>query len=81
MDFVGERRGGIFTPRCSRSDLVAIAGMLPPLAEWKTEAFIGAKEAVKSRFGLSNTQFSKAIDAIKANWRRRRFTRPREIAS
>lgn len=65
--FVGERRNGSWTPRCSRTDLVAIAGMMPPLADWTSEAFTEAKEAVKTRFGLSNTQCSKAIDAIKAN--------------
>jgi hypothetical protein len=64
---VGERRAGVFTPRCSRSDLVEIAGMMPPLADWKSEAFTAAKEVVKKRYGLSNTQFSKAIDAIKSN--------------
>jgi hypothetical protein len=41
--------------------------MMPPLAEWGSEVFTAAKNAVKERFALSNTQFSKAIDAIKGN--------------
>lgn len=67
IDFVAERRSGTYTSRCSRADLREIAGMIPPLAEWSGEAFTAAKDAVKERFALSNTQFSKAIDAIKAN--------------
>jgi hypothetical protein len=67
IDFVAERKSGTHTPRCSRADLREITGMMPPLAEWSGEAFTAAKDAVKERFALSNTQFSKAIDAIKAN--------------
>jgi hypothetical protein len=67
IDFVAERRSGTYTSRCSRADLREIASMMPPLAEWSGEAFTAAKNAVKQRFALSNTQFSKAIDAIKAN--------------
>jgi hypothetical protein len=40
---------------------------MPTLAEWGSEAFIVAKNAVKERFALSDTQFSQAIDAIKAS--------------
>jgi hypothetical protein len=67
IDLVQERKSGTYTPRCSRADLREIAGMMPPLAEWGSETFTEAKNAVKERFSLSNTQFSKAIDAIKAN--------------
>jgi hypothetical protein len=67
IGFVAERKSGSYTSRCSRADLREIAGMMPPLADWGSEAFTEAKNAVKERFRLSNTQFSKAIDAIKAN--------------
>ncbi|MET4322498.1 hypothetical protein [Bradyrhizobium sp. RT5a] len=67
IGFVAERKSGTYSCRCSRADLREIAGMMPPLADWGTEAFTQAKNAVKERFSLSNTQFSKAIDAIKAN--------------
>uniref|UniRef100_Q07SV8 HEPN domain-containing protein n=1 Tax=Rhodopseudomonas palustris (strain BisA53) TaxID=316055 RepID=Q07SV8_RHOP5 len=67
IDLIQERKAGAYTPRCSRADLRAIAGMMPPLAEWGGESFTAAKGAVKERFALSNTQFSRAIDAIKAN--------------
>jgi hypothetical protein len=64
IDFVAERKSGTHTSRCSRADLREITDMMPPLAEWSGEAFTAAKDAVKERFALSNTQFSKAIDAI-----------------
>ncbi|GMO53576.1 hypothetical protein BwSF12_65340 [Bradyrhizobium ottawaense] len=67
INFVAERKSGTYKSRCSRADLREIAGMMPALADWGTEAFTQAKNAVKERFTLSNTQFSKAIDAIKAN--------------
>lgn len=67
ISFVAERKSGTYTARCSRADLREIAGVMPPLAHWGTEAFTEAKNAVKERFSLSNTQFSKAIDAIKGN--------------
>ncbi|WP_316187982.1 MULTISPECIES: hypothetical protein [unclassified Bradyrhizobium] len=67
IGFVAERKSGTYTSRCSRADLREIAGMMPPLADWGSDAFTEAKNAVKARFALSNTQFSKAIDAIKAN--------------
>ncbi|MCK1715031.1 DUF3775 domain-containing protein [Bradyrhizobium sp. 143] len=67
IDLVQERKSGTYTRRCSRADLREIAGMMPPLAEWSSEAFTEAKNAVKERFSLSNTQFSKAVDAIKDN--------------
>ncbi|WP_342738613.1 hypothetical protein [Bradyrhizobium sp. B117] len=67
IDFVDECAGKAHTPRCSRSDLVSIAKMMPALSEWRSDAFIIAKEAVKERFRLSNKQFAKAIDAIKTS--------------
>ncbi|MBR0951679.1 DUF3775 domain-containing protein [Bradyrhizobium canariense] len=67
IDFVEERGGKAYTDRCSRSDLVAITAMLPPLAEWKTDAFTAAKEAIKKRFNLGSKHFTDALNVIKAN--------------
>lgn len=67
IDFVDERRGSAWTERCSRSDLMAITNMLPARAEWNTDAFTVAKEAIKKRYGLSSKHFSDALNVIKAN--------------
>lgn len=67
IDFVLERAGQAYTDRCSRSDLMVITNMLPPLAEWKTDAFNAAKEAIKKRFGLGSKHFTDALNIIKAN--------------
>jgi hypothetical protein len=67
IDFVDERHGKTFTARCSRTDLIAITQMLPPLPDWTTDAFTTAKEAIKKRFGLGSKHFSEAVDVIKAN--------------
>jgi hypothetical protein len=53
IDFINERCGSAHTDRCSRSDLTTITKMLPPLAEWNSDAFTIAKEAIKKRFGLA----------------------------
>lgn len=50
IGFVAERKSGTYTCRCSRADLREIAGMMPPLADWGSEAFTEAKDAVKERF-------------------------------
>lgn len=64
-DLAQERNTGSFTAECSRSDLLEIAGMLPPKRAW-TEAIFGeAKAAVRARFNLSSRKFSHAVDVIK----------------
>ena len=67
LDFLDELAGNACTLHLSRCDLMIIAKTLPPLSSWKEEIFGEKKETIKERFGLSNTQFSKALDAIKAN--------------
>jgi hypothetical protein len=67
IDFLDERRTGAFTTRCSRRDLIAIAKLLPPIDKWREAIFDEKKEIVKSRFDLSNKQFSNALDVIKQN--------------
>ncbi len=64
VDFVDERATGSFTNRCSRSDLFAISQLMPRRDAWATEAFDESKAAVKSRYRLSNRQFSLALDRI-----------------
>lgn len=65
VDFAHERQTGTFTSKCSRLDLLSIAKMLPPRARWSEPEFDSAKALVLSRFEISSTQFSKAIDIIK----------------
>jgi hypothetical protein len=65
IDFLDERGTGAFTNRLSRRDLMEIAKLMPPLDRWKEVVFDEKKEIVKFRFGLSNNQFSKALNVIK----------------
>lgn len=67
IDYIDERRTGAWTSELSRCDLVWIAKTMPPLIHWREGVFDERKQIVKERFGLSNTQFSKALDVIKAN--------------
>ena len=67
IDYIDERRTGACTSRLSRRDLVWIAKTMPPLIRWTEGVFDERKKIVKQRFGLSNTQFSNALDVIKAN--------------
>jgi hypothetical protein len=67
VDFVDERHGSTHTDRCSRGDLMAITKMLPPLAQWNSDAFTAAKEGIKKRFGLGSKHFSDVLNVIKAN--------------
>jgi hypothetical protein len=64
VDFVDEHATGSFTNRCSRKDLIAIAEIMPRRDQWATEAFDKQKAVVKERFGLSNKQFSIALNRI-----------------
>lgn len=60
-----ERSGGLFTADCSRQDLMNIAGMLPPLSEWNTDAFTISKDNIKHRYSLGSNKFSDALNQIK----------------
>lgn len=64
MDYVAERATGTYTSHCSRADLLAIAHMIPRRSAWDSPEFDTQKAAVKTRFGLSNKQFSLALDRI-----------------
>jgi len=67
IDYIDERRTGASTSRLSRRDLMWIAKTMPPLNRWTEDVFDKQKQVVKEHFGLSNTQFSKALDVIKVN--------------
>ncbi len=55
---------GTRTTHCSRRDLVEIAKSLPPRQNWDTQEFVECKQAIKERYGLSNRQFSLALDKV-----------------
>jgi hypothetical protein len=67
MSFLDERASGSFTSRCSRRDLLAIAQLIPRRDFWTEPLFNQQKALVKSRYNLSNRQFSKALDVIQSN--------------
>lgn len=67
VDFIRERAAGTWTNRCSRSDLMDIAQILPPRSLWHSTDFDNAKALIRTEFDLSNRQFSKALDAIQRN--------------
>lgn len=64
IDLVDEYRSGSVTDACSRSDLFAIAALLPPRDQWKTGAFDEKKDLVKQRFDLTNRKFSDALNKL-----------------
>ena len=72
MDLCDERRTGSFTAECSRKDLIDLADMLPPVAEWKEPHFLAAKSAAMERFGLGSRKFSAAVAVIKKSREMRR---------
>jgi hypothetical protein len=65
--FIDERRSGLFTKRCSRRDLLTIAQIIPRRESWNNALFDKQKATVKERFGLTNTEFSRALHAIQAS--------------
>lgn len=67
VDFVSERRTGSHTARCSRADLVVIAGLLPNRDRWNSEDFVQARNLIKERFRLGSNQFSRCLDIIQKN--------------
>ncbi len=64
VDYSDERSTGSFTSRCSRLDLLRITGLLPPRYLWASDQFDVQKKRIQARFGLSNRQFSLALDTI-----------------
>lgn len=67
IDFINECATGTYTPRCSRTDLLTIARIIPPHNSWKLSLFDEKKVIVKERYGLGDRQFSKALDSIQGN--------------
>lgn len=67
VDFIDERAIGTFTNRCSRSDLLEIAWLMPRRNSWNSQAFDDQKAVVKARYGLSNKQFLIALDRIQGS--------------
>ena len=67
MDFIDERAAGSYTNRCSRTDLLAITRILPRRNSWNSNVFDQQKVVVKEHYGLSNKQFSIALDRIQEN--------------
>ncbi|WP_284180179.1 hypothetical protein [Rhabdaerophilum sp. SD176] len=64
VDFADERKTGTFTNRCSRRDLLEVARLMPKRDSWGSQAFDDQKAAVKARYGLSDKQFSIALDRL-----------------
>lgn len=64
LEFVDERSTGSFTNRCSRTDLMTIAKLLPKRDAWMSDEFDEIKARVNERFGFGNKQFSVALDQI-----------------
>jgi len=67
VSFIAERTTSTFTSRCSRRDLFTIAQLMPRRDFWMSALFDQQKALVKTRFNLSNTQFSKALNVIQSN--------------
>jgi len=67
VDFIDERATGTFTNRCSRTDLLEIARLMPRRDSWNSQTFDDQKSFVKVRYGLSNKQFSVALDRLQAS--------------
>lgn len=67
MSFLDECETGTYTSRCSRHDLLVIAQLMPRREFWRDGIFDQQKTLIKTRFNLSNRQFSKALDAIQSN--------------
>lgn len=62
-----EWQTGTRTTKLSRLDLIEIAQLLPPKQNWDSQEFVESSIAIKSRFGLMNGQFSKALNKIQEN--------------
>ncbi|MDQ2081036.1 hypothetical protein RA307_12660 [Xanthobacteraceae bacterium Astr-EGSB] len=64
LTYLDEHATGTVTARCSRRDLATIANMLPRRDMWNSKEFELAKNRIKSRYRLSNTQLSLALQTI-----------------
>lgn len=59
-----ERQGGFFLPDLSRRDLIEIAKKLPDRANWGDLRFDDIREALTTRFGIGNREYSEALNLI-----------------
>ena len=64
---VSEYFVGTYTNNLSRSDIEDIAQMLPPLNEFPTQKFADIKKEITTKYAISNTEFSKAVNIIKTH--------------
>ncbi|TBE93120.1 DUF3775 domain-containing protein [Rhizobium leguminosarum] len=67
VDYISERGTGTCTDDCSRSDLLAIARLLPKRDKWDSQDFSDAREHIRKRFGLSSGAFTRHLDLIQRN--------------
>ncbi|MBP2444979.1 DUF3775 domain-containing protein [Rhizobium leguminosarum] len=67
VDYVSELGTGTNTDRCSRTDLLAIAKLLPDREKWGSQEFSDAREHIKNRFNLSNRAFTRCLELIQKN--------------
>lgn len=65
LQFAEEYKQKTSTTVLSRNDLMNIAKLLPNIANWHSDEFKTSKSRIRCEYGLSNTQFSKALDTIK----------------
>lgn len=57
-----------YTPNLSRAELFELAKMLPHRNEWGETNFDEVKQNIKSKFGISSNELSKAINIIKSHF-------------
>ncbi|MCZ4279986.1 hypothetical protein O4H49_04300 [Kiloniella laminariae] len=67
FDYCREIKTKSHTSKCSRNDLFNISKMLPKRSDWGRSEFNTIKTIIKKRYGLSNKQFSLALDKILIN--------------
>lgn len=59
---------GTFTSKLSRAEIFSISDRLPNKSEWRTPDFSNLKLEIQAEYGLSNRDFSKAIDIIQTHY-------------
>jgi len=63
-----EYKHGTFTSKLSRAEIFKISRRLPQRAKWATTEFSDLKDTIRIEYGLSNNDFTKAINIIKAHY-------------
>lgn len=67
-DIIREYSFGTYTSKLSRTQLLSIGYVLPPKSEWGSVEFKELAEELKEKYRLSNNDFSKALNKIKAHY-------------